>query len=184
VVSRRSPVSNVASSDRSEAELRCGKSATGRRYPRWHNPALSVPDTSGRWLHADRRCAGARCRAGLGRRRGSLCRRHDAPRHARRRVFQRAATATVAAQRCATPGEILCAVADAPVAKQVYEIITLFSLVRSRGLEPPRCYPLAPQASASTNSATTAFVKRNAGKHAGAWRRACNKSVGAGQGLR
>ena len=30
-------------------------------------------------------------------------------------------------------------------------------LVRSRGLEPPRCYPLAPQASASTNSATTAL---------------------------
>src|SRR5215213_10954296 len=29
-------------------------------------------------------------------------------------------------------------------------------MVRSRGLEPPRCYPLAPQASASTNSATTA----------------------------
>src|SRR5271167_3513950 len=30
------------------------------------------------------------------------------------------------------------------------------SLVRSRGLEPPRVAPLAPQASASTNSATTA----------------------------
>ena len=30
------------------------------------------------------------------------------------------------------------------------------TLVRSRGLEPPRCYPLAPQASASTNSAMTA----------------------------
>src|SRR3954454_17355004 len=29
-------------------------------------------------------------------------------------------------------------------------------LVRSRGLEPPRVAPLAPQASASTNSATTA----------------------------
>ena len=30
-------------------------------------------------------------------------------------------------------------------------------LVRSRGLEPPRVAPLAPQASASTNSATTAY---------------------------
>jgi hypothetical protein len=29
-------------------------------------------------------------------------------------------------------------------------------VVRSRGLEPPRVAPLAPQASASTNSATTA----------------------------
>jgi hypothetical protein len=28
--------------------------------------------------------------------------------------------------------------------------------VREGGLEPPRCYPLAPQASASTNSATRA----------------------------
>src|SRR5215208_8062909 len=31
-----------------------------------------------------------------------------------------------------------------------------FGMVRSRGLEPPRVAPLAPQASASTNSATTA----------------------------
>ena len=31
-------------------------------------------------------------------------------------------------------------------------------LVRSRGLEPPRCYPLPPQGSASTNSATTAML--------------------------
>ena len=30
-------------------------------------------------------------------------------------------------------------------------------LVRSRGLEPPRCYSLPPQGSASTNSATSAF---------------------------
>jgi hypothetical protein len=29
-------------------------------------------------------------------------------------------------------------------------------LVPGRGLEPPRCYPLAPEASASTNSATRA----------------------------
>jgi hypothetical protein len=34
-----------------------------------------------------------------------------------------------------------------------------FRLVRSRGLEPPRVAPLAPQASASTNSATTAWGK-------------------------
>src|SRR6266404_7246318 len=32
-------------------------------------------------------------------------------------------------------------------------------LVRSRGLEPPRVAPLAPQASASTSSATTAWGK-------------------------
>src|ERR1700726_4724857 len=31
-------------------------------------------------------------------------------------------------------------------------------LVRSEGLEPPRCYSLPPQGSASTNSATSAFV--------------------------
>src|SRR5260221_13742164 len=30
-------------------------------------------------------------------------------------------------------------------------------LVRRGGLEPPRCYPLAPQASASANSAISAF---------------------------
>ena len=30
------------------------------------------------------------------------------------------------------------------------------TMVRPRGLEPPRCYPLAPQASASTNSAMAA----------------------------
>src|SRR5215467_6342385 len=33
-------------------------------------------------------------------------------------------------------------------------------MVRSRGLEPPRVAPLAPQASASTNSATTAVGGR------------------------
>src|SRR3954467_5620085 len=31
------------------------------------------------------------------------------------------------------------------------------SLVRSEGLEPPRCYSLPPQGSASTNSATSAW---------------------------
>lgn len=32
----------------------------------------------------------------------------------------------------------------------------LFLLVPGRGLEPPRCYPLVPETSASTNSATRA----------------------------
>src|SRR5262249_52456182 len=55
-------------------------------------------------------------------------------------------------------------------------------LVRSRGLEPPRVAPLAPQASASTNSATTAWgldapadgTARNGAR--------CNKSTVPGQG--
>jgi hypothetical protein len=55
-------------------------------------------------------------------------------------------------------------------------------LVRSRGLEPPRVAPLAPQASASTNSATTAGMR--AGRKAS--RRSdgggCNKSPHAEQG--
>ena len=34
----------------------------------------------------------------------------------------------------------------------------LLNLVRRAGLEPARCYPLAPQASASANSATSAWV--------------------------
>src|SRR5215468_2214142 len=35
-------------------------------------------------------------------------------------------------------------------------IIDIFQLVPGRGLEPPRCYPLVPETSASTNSATRA----------------------------
>src|ERR1700730_10851917 len=42
------------------------------------------------------------------------------------------------------------------------------SLVRSRGLEPPRVAPLAPQASASTSSATTACGLGGAGPGPGA----------------
>ena len=34
--------------------------------------------------------------------------------------------------------------------------IAILGVVRSEGLEPPRCYPLPPQGSASTNSATSA----------------------------
>src|SRR5580658_9422725 len=49
-------------------------------------------------------------------------------------------------------------------------------LVRRGGLEPPRCYPLAPQASASANSATSA--KDNAGYLPGAL-----GAAGAGAGV-
>ena len=70
--------------------------------------------------------------------------------------------------------------------------------MRSRGLEPPRVAPLAPQASASTNSATTAFVRRNVERRSRLrlrpWKRTkatkpapydggpCNKSAAEGQG--
>src|ERR1043165_3183481 len=54
-------------------------------------------------------------------------------------------------------------------------------LVRSRGLEPPRVAPLAPQASASTNSATTACEEEC--RTVRRWPGACNKSVRGGQGL-
>jgi predicted nicotinamide N-methyase len=40
--------------------------------------------------------------------------------------------------------------------RQSRNAVFSFEMVRSRGLEPPRVAPLAPQASASTNSATTA----------------------------
>src|ERR1700742_639846 len=54
-------------------------------------------------------------------------------------------------------------------------------LVRSEGLEPPRCYSLPPQGSASTNSATSA--KRKAQVGAGTrQRRRCNKSAMGVQG--
>ena len=42
-----------------------------------------------------------------------------------------------------------------------------YCLVRPRGLEPPRVAPLAPQASASTNSATAAFCRARSGPYAG-----------------
>jgi hypothetical protein len=55
-------------------------------------------------------------------------------------------------------------------------------MVRSRGLEPPRVAPLAPQASASTSSATTALgmtpdLVRRRGNGGG-----CNKSAMTVQG--
>src|SRR6516164_4661177 len=63
------------------------------------------------------------------------------------------------------------------------------NVVRSRGLEPPRVAPLAPQASASTNSATTAgggMRVRPAGRRNGAdvtvrlWPdKGCSRAVGA-----
>src|SRR3977135_1546103 len=55
-------------------------------------------------------------------------------------------------------------------------------LVRSRGLEPPRVAPLAPQASASTNSATTA-EGMNASRRPRVEGARCNKSTLAEQGL-
>src|SRR3954447_7208242 len=56
-------------------------------------------------------------------------------------------------------------------------------LVRSRGLEPPRVAPLAPQASASTNSATTA-EGMNASRRPRVEGARCNKSTPAEQGPR
>src|SRR5215469_887377 len=55
-------------------------------------------------------------------------------------------------------------------------------LVRSEGLEPPRCYSLPPQGSASTNSATSALGKP--GLKGLDQRRRCNKSTMGGQGLK
>src|SRR5262249_46269689 len=56
-------------------------------------------------------------------------------------------------------------------------------VVRSRGLEPPRVAPLAPQASASTNSATTANERGPRGR-APKRRARCNKSTPSEQGPR
>ena len=56
-------------------------------------------------------------------------------------------------------------------------------VVRSRGLEPPRVAPLAPQASASTNSATTA-EGMNASRRPRVEGARCNKSTPAEQGPR
>src|SRR5258708_23541444 len=59
---------------------------------------------------------------------------------------------------------------------------TIF-LVRSEGLEPPRCYSLPPQGSASTNSATSACQDRY-GTPDRNNRAGCNNSEMCGQGLR
>src|SRR5258705_13474563 len=56
-------------------------------------------------------------------------------------------------------------------------------VVRSRGLEPPRVAPLAPQASASTNSATTA-EGMNASRRPRVEGARCNKSTLGEQGPR
>src|SRR5689334_19020277 len=56
-------------------------------------------------------------------------------------------------------------------------------VVRSRGLEPPRVAPLAPQASASTNSATTA-EGMNASRRPRVEGARCNKSTPTEQGPR
>src|SRR3990172_5154708 len=54
------------------------------------------------------------------------------------------------------------------------------SLVRSRGLEPPRLAALTPRASASTNSATTAFSRpARLAKGAGGNKRAADPLAGA-----
>src|SRR3974377_1856583 len=57
-------------------------------------------------------------------------------------------------------------------------------LVRSRGLDPPRAAPLAPQASASTNSATTAGMNADREASRRSYGGGCNKSPLAEQGQR
>src|SRR4029077_11983758 len=54
-------------------------------------------------------------------------------------------------------------------------------VVRSEGLEPPRCYSLPPQGSASTNSATSAKKGRHGICAGPPHRRRCNKSQRGGQ---
>src|SRR5579883_665354 len=55
-------------------------------------------------------------------------------------------------------------------------------MVRSEGLEPPRCYSLPPQGSASTNSATSAEENQKYRRFLSRRRRRCNKSGTGGQG--
>jgi hypothetical protein len=58
---------------------------------------------------------------------------------------------------------------NVPSSQYVVDITAIsLALVRSRGLEPPRVSPLAPQASASTNSATTAKENEHPETNSGA----------------
>src|SRR3972149_6172248 len=72
----------------------------------------------------------------------------------------------------------------APKPTQLFDETSGFvMLVRPRGLEPPRVAPLAPQASASTNSATAADeVSARRLDGAPRRRRPCNKSASPEQG--
>src|SRR5262249_32949944 len=58
----------------------------------------------------------------------------------------------------------------------IFRINDLCRLVRSEGLEPPRCYSLPPQGSASTSSATSAWETGLAPCGRPDQRRRCNKS--------
>ena len=64
----------------------------------------------------------------------------------------------------------------------VFCINDLCRLVRSEGLDPPRCYSLPPQGSASTNSATSALGDRPEIAPDRINGAGCNKSGMQGQG--
>ncbi len=84
-------------------------------------------------------------------------------------------------QRAAVPrmlNEILQTLRGGAVSRRHATRLALITMVRPRGLEPPRVAPLAPQASASTNSATAACGV-NATLN-DAWRR-CNSKILRGQ---
>jgi hypothetical protein len=105
------------------------------------------------------RLSGQRSRRGP---RQSMSRRHRSTscnRNATGRAADRYGTAIVGfARTCRSATERARGVPRAPIRTPAQPIRPVADLivVRSRGLEPPRVAPLAPQASASTNSATTA----------------------------